>query len=158
MTTNPPLQPGTPAPDFELKSTPDQTVSLAERKGQRLVLLFYPADFSPVCSGEVSLFNEILPDLTDHDAQLFGISVDNVWTHLAFAEQRNLHFPLLSDFHPKGETASRYNVYRESDGECERALVLIDEDGLVQWSYVSPVGVSPGADGVLRALEDLATR
>jgi peroxiredoxin len=155
MTATPQLAPGTPAPDFTLKSTPDQSVSLKEFEGRRVVLLFYPADFSPVCSSEVSLFNEVLPELQRFDAQLLGISVDNVWTHLAFAEKLHLRFPLLSDFHPKGETAKRYEVYREDDGECDRALFVIDETGTITWSFRSPVGVSPGADGVLHALEQL---
>jgi peroxiredoxin len=84
-----------------------------------------------------------------------GISVDGVWCHLAFAKDRNLHFPLLSDFEPKGEVSRRYQVYRAKDGTSERALYVIDPEGIVHWSFVSPVGVNPGADGILRALESL---
>src|SRR3954464_12168675 len=96
------LQPDTPAPDFSLRSTPDQSVSLSEFRGRPVILMFYPEDWSPVCSDELALFNEVLPDFERFDAQLFGISVDSAWSHYAFGDQRNLRFPLLSDFHPKG--------------------------------------------------------
>lgn len=155
MTTRTPLAPGTEAPEFSLNTTPDQRVSRSDLIGQPLILLFYPADFSPVCSNEVSLFNEVLPEFQEHDAQLLGISVDNVWCHIAFAKDINLRFPLLSDFHPKGEVSRSYKAYRDEDGECERALYLIDPAGTVAWSHISPIGVNPGADGVLRALEEL---
>jgi len=149
------LKPGTKAPDFTLHSTPDETLSLAELHGHPVVLLFYPADWSPVCGDEVSLFNEVLPELAKHNASLVGISVDGVWCHAAFAAARHLHFPLLADFEPKGEVARRYDVYRAADGIAERALYVIDADGVVRWSHVSPVGINPGADGVLSALDAL---
>jgi peroxiredoxin len=150
-----PLPQGTEAPDFELRSTPDQTVSLAEFLGRPVILAFYPEDWSPVCSDQMALYQELLPEFQKFDAELVGISVDGVWCHLAFAKDRNLHFPLLADFEPKGEVARAYHVYRAKDGTSERALYVIDSDGIVQWSYVSPVGVNPGADGILRALENL---
>ena len=150
-----PLPPGTPAPDFELPSTPDQKVSLTEFRGQPVILAFYPEDWSPVCSDQMALYQEVLPEFHKYGAELLGISVDGVWSHLAFAKDRNLHFPLLADFEPKGEVARAYQVYRARDGTSERALFVIDADGIVRWSYVSPVGVNPGADGILRALENL---
>ena len=152
-----PLPSGTEAPDFELRSTPDQTVSLADFKGQPVVLAFYPEDWSPVCSDQLALYQELLPEFQRFNAELLGISVDGIWSHLAFAKDRNLHFPLLADFEPKGEVARTYQVYRDQDGTSERALYVIDADGIVHWSYVSPVGVNPGADGILRALESLRT-
>jgi peroxiredoxin len=151
-----PLSPGTKAPDFELPSTPDQTVSLAEFRGRPVILAFYPEDWSPVCSDQLALYQELLPEFRNFEAELIGISVDGIWCHLAFARDRNLHFPLLADFEPKGEVSRAYGVYRSSDGTSERALYVIDGDGIVQWSYVSPVGINPGADGILRALDDLA--
>jgi len=151
----PPLPPGTEAPEFELRSTPDQTVSLAEFRGRPLILAFYPEDWSPVCSDQMALYQELLPEFQRFDAELVGISVDGIWCHLAFAKDRNLHFPLLADFEPKGEVAREYHVYRDREGTSERALYVIDANGIVQWSYVSPVGVNPGADGMLRALEKL---
>jgi peroxiredoxin len=150
-----PLPPGTSAPDFELASTPSQTVSLAEFRGQPVILAFYPEDWSPVCSDQMALYQELLPEFRKFDAALLGISVDGVWCHLAFAKDRNLRFPLLADFEPKGGVARAYEVYRAKEGTSERALYVIDANGIVHWSYVSPVGLNPGADGILRALEDL---
>lgn len=151
-----PLAPGTRAPHFALPSTPDQKLSLSDLRGRPVVLVFYPEDWSPVCSDQLALYQELLPEFRELDAELVGVSVDGIWSHLAFAENRNLHFPLLADFEPKGEIARAYGVYRSSDGTSERALFVIDGDGIVRWSYVSPVGINPGADGILRALEDLA--
>jgi peroxiredoxin len=149
------LPAGTPAPDFTLHCTPDQTLSLSELRGRPVVLAFYPADWSPVCGDEMALFNAVLPDLQEHDAEVIGISVDGVWCHAAFAGDRHLHFPLLADFEPKGAVARRYGAYRESDGVTERALFVIDRGGVIRWSFLSPIGVNPGADGVLKALESL---
>ena len=146
---------GTLAPDFTLHSTPDQSVSLSEFRGQPVVLAFYPADWSPVCGDQMALYNEIREEFARHGAQLLGISVDGAWCHAAFAKDRKLHFPLLSDFEPKGEVARRYGVYRAKEGLSERALFVIDAGGIIRWSYVSPVGINPGADGILRALEGL---
>lgn len=150
------LAPGTPAPEFSLHSTPDQRVSLGEFKGRPIILAFYPADWSPVCSDQMALYNEILDEFARFNAELIGISVDGIWCHLAFAHDRKLHFPLLADFEPKGDVAQRYGVYRAHEGTSERALFVIDAEGVIRWSYVSPVGVNPGADGILRALEALA--
>ena len=149
------MSPGIPAPDFTLHSTPDQTVSLRDFRGRPVILAFYPADWSPVCGDQMALYNEILSEFQRYDAELLGISVDGVWSHLAFTEQRKLHFPLLADFEPKGAVARRYGVYRDGEGTTERALFVIDGDGIVRWSFVSPIGVNPGADGILRALEGL---
>ena len=149
------LPPGKGAPDFELSVTPDQKVMLSEFRGQPVILAFYPEDWSPVCSDQLALYQAVLPEFRKFNAELIGISVDSVWSHLAFAKDRNLHFPLLSDFEPKGEVARTYQVYRAKEGTTERALFVIDADGIIRWSYVSPVGVNPGADGILRALESL---
>jgi peroxiredoxin (alkyl hydroperoxide reductase subunit C) len=151
-----PLPPGSAAPDFELLSTPDQKVSLGDFRGQPVILAFYPEDWSPVCSDQLALYQELLPEFQRYNAELLAISVDGIWSHLAFAKDRNLRFPLLADFEPKGDVARAYGVYRTQDGTSERALYVIDADGVVSWSYVSPVGINPGADGILRALETLA--
>ena len=150
-----PLPRGTPAPDFSLHSTPDQAVSVSEFRGRPVIIAFYPADWSPVCSDQMALYNELLGEFGRFDAELLGISVDGIWCHLAFAKDRHLHFPLLADFEPKGDVARRYGVYRAHDGTSERALFVIDADGIIRWSYVSPIGINPGADGILRALEGL---
>lgn len=149
------LAPGTPAPDFTLYATPDQQVSLSEFKGKRVILAFYPADWSPVCGDQMALYNETLRFFQKHHAELIGISVDGKWCHLSFSQDRKLHFPLLSDFEPKGAVARMYDVYDEKAGECKRALYVIDEKGIIRWNYLSPVGVNPGADGILSALEEL---
>ena len=146
---------GQPAPDFSLHSTPDQKVSLSELRGRPVVLVFYPADWSPVCGDQVSLYNELLSEFRGYGAEIIGISVDGVWCHAAFANDRKLHFPLLADFEPKGEVARSYGVYEESGGTSQRALFVIDSDGIVRWRYVSPMGINPGADGILDALEKL---
>jgi peroxiredoxin len=150
-----PLQAGIEAPDFELPSTPDQKVSLSDFRGQPVILAFYPEDWSPICSDQMGLYQAVLPEFQNFNAELMAISVDSAWSHLAFAKDRNLHFPLLSDFEPKGEVSRAYQVYRHKEGTSERALFVIDGDGIIRWSYVSPVGVNPGADGILRALEGL---
>ena len=150
------LSAGTAAPDFALGTSPDRTIRLSELRGRPVILAFYPADFSPVCGDEMTLFNEVLPDFREHGAELLGISVDGVWCHAAYARQKNLHFSLLSDFEPKGKVSRLYGVYREEDGTSERALFVIDGNGIIRWSYLSPIDVNPGADGILRALESLA--
>jgi len=152
-----PLAPGAFAPPFELNCTPDQKVALTEFRGRPVILAFYPADWSPVCGDQLALYNEILDEFHRHDAQLLGISVDGVWCHAAYAHDRKLHFPLLSDFEPKGEVARQYGAYSGEHGTCERALFVIDREGIIRWSYVSPMGVNPGADGILKALEQLDT-
>ena len=147
------LQPGERAPDFTLPATPDQYLSLSELRGKTVILAFYPSDWSPVCGDQMALYNEILPEFHKLGAEMIGLSVDGAWCHAAFAEARRLHFPLLADFEPKGAVARAYGVYRQEDGTSERALFVIDGEGLVRWSYCSPVGVNPGADGILGALE-----
>jgi peroxiredoxin len=152
-----PLPAGMPAPGFSLPDSPDSKLRLSDLRGRPVVLCFYPADWSPVCGDELAVFNELLPEFQRHDAELLGVSVDGVWCHRAYRQARNLHFPLLSDFEPKGAVSRAYNSYRKGDGFSERALFVLDAEGLVRWSYVSPVNVNPGANGVLAALEELPT-
>lgn len=150
------LPSGARAPDFALKTEPDKVLKLSDLRGRPVILVFYPADWSPVCGDQVALYNEILPDFREYGAELLGISVDSVWSHAAFARDRNLHFPLLADFEPKGAIARQFGAYREQDGTSERALFVIDGDGIISWSFLSPIDVNPGADGILNALETLA--
>jgi len=158
MTAAAPLKAGTVAPDFALPSTPDQKVLLSELRGKPVVLVFYPADWSPVCSDQLGLYNELRPEFAEFEAQIVGISVDGIWCHLAFSKDRKLHMPLLADFEPKGAVAKLYGVYSEKSGESERALFVVDAEGVIRWSYVSPVGINPGADGILAALELIAPK
>ena len=146
---------GRPAPGFTLHATPDQTLSLAELRGKPIILAFYPADWSPVCGDEMSLFNQVRPAFQKFGADVVGISVDGVWCHEAFAKQKNLHFPLLADFEPKGAVSQAYGAYDPVAGVSERALFVIDKDGVIAWSFCSPMAVNPGADGILAALEQL---
>lgn len=131
---------------------------LSEFHGQPVVLAFYPADWSPVCGDQMSLYNEMLSEFQEYGAEILGISVDGVWCHAAFSRTSKLHFPLLADFEPKGAVARTYGVYRQDEGICERALFVIDAEGIIHWSYVSPVGVNPGAAGIFSALEELQNK
>jgi peroxiredoxin len=172
------LGPGVPAPDFKLRSTqslrpdretgapgapdsesqtlpPDQFISLSELRGRPVILAFYPADWSPVCGDEMVLYNELLPEFQRFNAELLGISVDSFWSHCAFAKDRKLRFPLLADFEPKGAVSRNYGAYRQQEGFSQRALFVIDAGGTIRWSYLSPLDVNPGADGILDALEAL---
>jgi peroxiredoxin len=146
---------GTKAPDFSLFTTPDQQIKLSQLKGKKVILAFYPADWSPVCGDQMALYNETLKLFHKQNAELIGISVDSKWCHLAFSQDRKFHFPLLADFEPKGAVAKLYDVYNEQEGECERALYVIDEEGIIRWNYLSPVGINPGADGILDALDEM---
>jgi peroxiredoxin len=148
-------QPGEPAPDFSLPVSPEERVGLSSFRGNPVILAFYPADWSPVCSDQMALYQMVLPEFARYDATLLGLSVDGVWCHRAFARDRGLAFPLLADFEPKGSVARRYGVYQYDDGVAERALFVLDAHGRTAWSYVSPPGINPGADGILNALEAL---
>jgi peroxiredoxin len=152
------LPAGSPAPDFTLAVAPDKTMSLSELRGRPVVLVFYPADWSPVCGDQLALYNELLPDFKELDAQIVGISVDGPWCHQAYAEARKLRIPLLSDFEPKGEVARAYGIYASKFGVAGRALLVIDADGVIRWSYLSPAEVNPGAEGILAALEQIQGR
>ena len=150
------LKPETLAPDFTGAVTPDQKLSLSDLRGRRVILAFYPADWSPVCGDQMSLYNVVLPEFRKHGAELLGLSVDGVWCHQAYAKANQLHFPLIADFHPKGDIARSYGAYRDSDGVAERALFVIDEIGRIVWSHLSPIAVNPGADGILDVLERMS--
>lgn len=152
------LPAGATAPHFRLPAGPDAFISLNQFRGRAVVLVFYPADWSPVCGDQLALYNEILPDFEQLDAQVLGVSVDGPWCHLAYAEARRLRFPLLSDFEPKGGVARAYGAYDAEGGVSRRALFVIDADGIVRWSYLSPEEINPGADGILAALEQMQGR
>lgn len=123
------------APDFELYITPDQKIRLSDLRGKRVILAFYPADWSPVCGNQMNLYNEMEEYFSQYNAQLMGISVDSRWCHAAFSEQNNFNFPLLADFEPKGAVSQMYGAYDEITGECKRALYVLDEKGIIRWNY-----------------------
>ncbi|MEH1029953.1 redoxin domain-containing protein [Micromonospora profundi] len=150
------IQPGRPAPGFTLASTPDgHQIGPEQFRGRPVVLAFYPADWSPVCGDQMSLYQAAGPMFDQFQAVVLGISVDSIWSHRAFAESQGITFPLLADFEPKGEVARRYGAYT-SRGVAARALVVLDPTGTVAWSYLSSPDVNPGADGILDALERIA--
>ncbi len=149
------FSPGSEAPGFSLAASNGETLNLSEYLGRPVVLIFYPADESSVCSNQLALYNEALHLFEEHGAQLLGISVDDVASHQSFAESLNLQFPLLADDDPAGAVANRYGVFNKRDGLSERALFVIDSEGIIQWSYISPRKVNPGAHGILEALESL---
>ena len=153
--TNKILRAGDRAPDFTLHASPSATVSLSELRGRPVILAFYPADWSPVCGDQMALYNEILPEFQEYGAELLGVSVDGAWCHAAFAKDRNIHFQLLADFEPKGAVSRAFGAYDENDGTSERALFVLNGDGTIHWSYLSPIDTNPGADGILRALSSM---
>ena len=149
------LPSGIPAPGFTLAAEPGRQVSLEELRGRPVVLAFYPADWSPVCGDQMALYSALRSEWDRLGAEVFGISVDGPWCHRAFREARNLNLTLLADFEPKGAVSRTYGAYDPREGTSERALFVIDRDGHIRWSYVSPIDVNPGADGILEALEQL---
>jgi peroxiredoxin len=147
------IEPGSPAPDFSLADQDGNRVSLSDLRGETVVLVFYPADFSPVCTDQLSVYEEVLPELEERGAKLLGISVDGAFCHKAFRQHNNISIPLLADFHPKGKVAKAYGVWSEDHGVSGRALVMVGPDGVVQWSYLSPPLEIPGANLIFDALE-----
>ena len=148
------IEPGERAPDFTLRDQDGNEVSLADLRGRKVMLVFFPADFSPVCTDQLSIYQEVLPQIEERGATLLGISVDNTWTHKAFRDQLGVEIALLADFHPKGEVARAYGAYLEDYGTSNRSLVLIDEEGVVAWVYESPTPLEiPGANLIFDALE-----
>jgi peroxiredoxin len=147
------IEPGTSAPEFSLPDQDGNQVSLSDFAGRKLLLAFYPLDFSPVCTDQLSIYQEVLGEIEEKGATVVGVSVDSIFCHRAFREQLNLTMPLLADFHPKGEMSSAYGAYREERGSTNRSLVLIDEDGVVRWAHASPSTKEiPGANLIFDAL------
>jgi peroxiredoxin len=147
------IEPGSPAPDFTLPDQDGNRISLADFRGRTVVLVFYPSDFSPVCTDQLSVYQEVLPQLEEAGATLVGISVDGAFCHKAFQQHLNATIPLLADFHPKGDVSKNYGVWSETYGVAKRCLVMVDPDGVVQWSYSSPPLEVPGANLIFDALE-----
>jgi peroxiredoxin len=147
------IEPGAKAPDFTLPDQDGKQVSLADFRGRAVVLVFYPADFSPVCTDQLNVYQEVLPELEARGAVLLGISVDGAFCHKAFRKHLGVTIPLLADFHPKGEVARAYGVYSEEHGVARRALVLVGPTGAVEWTYLSPPLEIPGANLIFDALD-----
>jgi peroxiredoxin len=150
------IEAGTKAPDFSLPDQDGNQVSLSDFAGRKLVLVFYPLDFSPVCTDQLSIYQEVIGEIESQGAALVGISVDSAFCHHAFREKLNLTMPLLADFNPKGEVATAYGIYSEKYGSSGRALFLVDEDGTIGWAYKSPPAEVPGANLIFDALAGTA--
>jgi peroxiredoxin len=147
------IQAGQPAPDFTLRDQDGEEVSLSDFRGHRVLLVFYPADFSPVCSEQLSVYQEVKPVLRESGVELVGISVDGRFAHRAFQEKLGIDTPLLADFEPKGEVSRAYGAYIERAGTASRALVLVDGQGVVEWAHESPSPLEiPGANLIFDAL------
>jgi peroxiredoxin len=148
------IEAGTPAPDFALPDQDGKEVSLESLRGRRFVLVFYPSDFSPVCTDQLNVYQEVLGELRERGLELYGVSVDSNWCHKAFQRHLGVEIPLLADFHPKGAVSKAYGVYSESYGVAKRALVMVGPDGTVEWSFKSPSPLEvPGANLIFDALE-----
>jgi peroxiredoxin len=149
------LSPGVQAPDFALAVEPGKYLRLSDLRGRPVVLVFYPADWSPVCGDQLALYNEVLGEFEGYNARLLGISVDGPFCHAAYRKSGNLDITLMSDFEPKGAVSRQYGAYDSKEGISQRAIFVLDAEGVIRWSYLSPITVNPGADGILSALEEL---
>ena len=149
------IAPGSRAPDFTLPDQEGRVVSLADFAGRRLVIAFYPGDFSAVCTEQLGLYQEVLGEIESAGAAVVGISVDSSDSHRAFAEQLGVTFQLLSDFHPKGEVARAYGTYSEEYGKSGRGLVLVDTGGIVRSASELPPLEVPGANLIFDALASI---
>ena len=144
---------GEQAPDFTLRNQDAEKISLSDFRGRKVMLVFYPGDFSPVCGDQLSIYQEVKPEIEAKGVELVGVSVDSFFSHKAFQEKLGIDTVLLSDFEPKGEVARAYDVYQERFGIAKRALVLVDEEGRVAWAYESPEDTQiPGANLIFDAL------
>jgi peroxiredoxin len=152
------IEAGEPAPEFTLADQDGNDVSLPDFRGRTVVLVFYPLDFSAVCTDQLNVYQEVLGELEEQGATLLGVSVDSAFAHKAFRDHLGLTFPLLADFHPKGEVAKKYGVYLEERGHNGRALVMVDPEGNVSWSHASPSPLEiPGANLIFDALDQQRT-
>jgi peroxiredoxin len=148
------IEAGAPAPDFALPDQDGNVVTLESLRGKRVVLVFYPSDFSPVCTDQLNVYQEVLGELRERGAELYGVSVDSNWCHKAFQRHLGVDIPLLADFHPKGAVSEAYGVWAEKYGVAKRALVMIGPDGKVEWAYKSPSPLEiPGANLIFDALD-----
>ncbi|WP_200941087.1 redoxin domain-containing protein [Microbacterium sp. Root53] len=153
------LEPGTPAPNFALPAADGTIVRLSELRGSPVAVVFYPLDWSPGCSVQLELYEQEYDEFASRGIQLLGISVDSIYSHGAWAAVRGIRYPLLSDFQPRGETARAYNVWRDADGHSERAVYLIDADGVIRWAHVSErLKELPDFDELVAALDLVADR
>jgi peroxiredoxin len=150
-----PLQPGTPAPDFTLARSSYATVSLADVRGRRVILVFYPADWEPVSQQQLTMYQDHLREFDRYGAVLLAVSTDHIWSHGAFVRAAGVDYPLLADAHPQGAVCRTYGVYDEQAGTSTRTIFVLDEHGVVRWSQSFPAAINPGIDSILTALESM---
>ena len=150
------VAPGTPAPDFTLATEKGEKLTREDLKGRTTVLVFFPFAFSPVCTDQFSVYNEVLDEFEARSAQLYGVSCDATWSLHAFRKQLGVDIPMLSDFEPKGEACRAFGVYHPG-GFPQRALVIIDPQGVVAWSYEADNPAElPGANLIFDGLAAVA--
>ncbi|HEY1678804.1 MAG TPA: peroxiredoxin [Candidatus Sulfotelmatobacter sp.] len=144
---------GAPAPEFTLKDQNQQEVSLANFRGKkRVVIIFYPLDWSPVCTKEHACLVSDMKRFEQLDAQVLGLSVDSVWSHKAYAEKMGIQYPLLADFQPRGAVASKYGVFLEDKGITGRAVSIVDREGKLAWHKNYDIPTVPPVDEIATAL------
>jgi peroxiredoxin len=159
------LKVGQTAPDSTLaRSAPrsaggmEETASLSDFRDKNIILVFYPADWSAVCGDELAVYNEMLPIFQKLNAEMLGISVDSAFCHQAFKDDRGFKMDLLADFEPKGAVAKQYGAYDQEHGFCDRALFVVDAEGVIRYSYVSPIDVNPGANEIIKTLKEIKSK
>ncbi len=153
--TRVPLPPGTPAPDFTLPCSSYASVSLDDLRGHRVILVFYPADWEPVSQQQLTLYQDHVADFARLGAVLLGVSTDSLWCHAAFARAAGIQYPLLTDTRPLGAVCRAYGVYEEQAGTDSRALIVLDEHGVIRWSRTYSAAINPGIGDILTALESI---
>jgi peroxiredoxin len=151
------VQPGTPAPSFTLKDELGESFTNESIKGQTAVFVFFPNAFSPVCTDQFQVYEEVLEDFQAAGATLYGVSCDSMWSLKAFKDKLGVAIPFLSDFEPKGATSKAFGAYFEPGGFSDRAIVIVDPDGIVQFSHrASNPGELPGANIIFDGLAQRA--
>jgi peroxiredoxin len=151
-----PIEVGQKAPEFTLKDQNQKEVSLKDFRGKNVLLAFYPLDFSPVCSKEHACFRDDLSEFQGLNAQIVGISVDSAWSHKAYAEKLGINYPLLADFHPKGDVAKRFGLYLEDKGITNRATVIIDKEGIVRYVQIYDIPQQRQNQDLVKILSSLS--
>jgi len=146
------LSVGAAAPEFILKDQNQRDVKLSDYRGKNVVIVFYPLDWSPVCTKEHACFVNDMKRFEALDAQVLGISVDSAWSHKAFAEKLGIHYPLLADFHPRGAVADKFGVYFADKGITGRAIAIVDRRGNIAWFKNYDLPTQPEMNEVAEAL------
>lgn len=144
---------GQAAPEFTLKDQSMAEVKLADFRGKKnVVIMFYPLDWSPVCTNEHACVVNDMKKFDTLDAQVLGLSVDSAWSHKAYAEKMGINYPLLADFNPRGAVAAQFGVYLADKGITGRAIAIVDKGGKIAWFKNYDIPVVPDINEVAQAL------